>query len=186
MNKFILVLATFWVSHSALSQHATGSAKNPGNKLENSYDPLQIKYSKYLHVSPEEITSLPLYRFIDEWLGTPYLWGGTTKRGIDCSAFVQKILLNVYDINITIPRTSIEQFLKDWIERFWLIRELSEGDLVFFRTNKSKLISHIGLYLKNGMFVNSSSKGVSIASLNDPYWRKRCVAFGRIKLSARR
>lgn len=189
MHKILFLSLLTLTYNFGMSQKASVPKQNETNNEQPSdkkYDPLQIKYARYLHVSPVEITSLSLYRFIDDWLGTPYLWGGTTKRGIDCSAFVQTLLLNVYDINVTIPRTSIEQFLKEWIERFYLIKYLAEGDLIFFRTNKKKLISHIGLYLKNGMFVNSSSKGVSIASINDPYWRKRCVAFGRIRLSARK
>ncbi|MEO6670275.1 MAG: C40 family peptidase [Ferruginibacter sp.] len=190
MHKILLLCLFMMTFHFCTSQKAATTSKPPeashGQAAGIKYDPIQIKYAKYLHVSPNEITSLSLYRFIDDWLGTPYLWGGTTKKGIDCSAFVQTLLLHVYDINVVIPRTSIEQFLKDWIKRFYLIKYLAEGDLIFFRTNKNKLISHIGLYLKNGMFVNSSSKGVSIASIYDPYWRKKMVAFGRIKLSARK
>jgi cell wall-associated NlpC family hydrolase len=189
MYKIILIVLFIIAYNFSPAQKTTTASKQTekGNQLypDKKYDPLQIKYAKYLHVSPDEITSLSLYRFIDDWLGTPYLWGGTTKKGIDCSAFVQTLLANVYDINVIIPRTSYEQFVKEWIERFWLIKDLTEGDLIFFRTNKNKLISHIGLYLKNGMFVNSSNKGVSIASINDPYWRKKMVAFGRIRLSAR-
>lgn len=161
-------------------------AQSTVNKESKSYSALQVKYAKYVHASPEEIKNIKLYSFIDEWLHTPYLWGGTSKNGIDCSAFVQRLLGTVYQININIPRTSIEQFLTDWIERFWSMDALSEGDLIFFSTDKNKLISHIGLYLKNGMFVNSSSsKGVSIANLNDNYWKRCYVASGRIKPSLR-
>jgi len=123
-----------------------------------------------------------LYRFIDNWLYTPYLWGGTSKSGIDCSAFVQKLLEYVYQINL--PRTSIEQFYTDWIELYISKQYLSEGDLIFFKTIDGNPVTHIGFYLKNRMFVNSSSsKGVSIASLDDAYWKKRFVAAGRIKSS---
>jgi murein DD-endopeptidase / murein LD-carboxypeptidase len=146
------------------------------------YLPLQHKYAGYLKVSPEEISNIQLYRFIDSWLATPYKWGGTDKYGIDCSAFMQKLLEDVYSISI--PRTSIQQFFTDWIERFGSKQYLSEGDLVFFRTMDNKLISHVGLYLNNRMFINaSSSKGVSIASLDDPYWKRTFVAAGRIKSS---
>lgn len=146
------------------------------------YTHLQKKYAGFLNISPAQITNTKLYGFIDKWLATPYLWGGTDKNGIDCSAFVQKLIDEVYDVNI--PRTSIEQFYADWIELFGSKEYLSEGDMVFFRTLPGTLVSHIGFYLKNRMFVNSSSsKGVSVASLDDPYWKKKYVAAGRIKSS---
>ncbi|MEP7277793.1 MAG: C40 family peptidase [Bacteroidota bacterium] len=146
------------------------------------YDALQKKYAAYLNVAPEQISNIRLYEFIDHWLYTPYLWGGTTKKGVDCSSLIQQLLQNVY--NITIPRTSVDQFFTDWIDKFGSTQYLSEGDLVFFRTNKEKVVSHVGLYLGNRMFVNaSSSKGVSIANLDDPYWRKMYVGAGRVKVS---
>jgi hypothetical protein len=141
---------------------------------------LQIKYAGYLQIDPSNITNLSLYKFIDRWLYTPYLWGGVDERGIDCSAFLQKLLAEVYFVNI--PRTSVEQFYTNNVEKFRSTDYLSEGDLVFFHTIAERPISHVGLYLQNGMFVNSSSsKGVSIASLKDPYWKKRFVGGGRIK-----
>jgi lipoprotein Spr len=70
------------------------------------------------------------------------------------------------------------------VDKFGAAAYLSEGDLVFFRTMDDKLISHVGLYLNNNMFVNaSSSRGVSIANLKDPYWKRCFVAAGRVKLA---
>ncbi len=147
------------------------------------FDTLQVKYAAYLHVSPDQIRNEKLYRFIDQWMYTPYKWGGTDSKGIDCSAFLQRLLAEVYHIDI--PRTSVQQFFDNWIERFGSSKYLSEGDLVFFRTMDDKLISHVGFYLNNHMFVNaSSSKGVSIASLDDPYWKRCFVAAGRIRPGA--
>ncbi|GAC1426411.1 MAG: hypothetical protein NVSMB7_02880 [Chitinophagaceae bacterium] len=146
------------------------------------YDSLQKKYAAFLKVQPEQISNIRLYQFIDRWLNTPYLWGGTTKKGVDCSSLIQQLLQDVY--NITIPRTSVDQFFTLWIDKFGSTQYLSEGDLVFFRTNKEKVVSHVGLYLNNRMFLNSSSsKGVSIANLDDSYWRKMYVGAGRVKVS---
>ena len=158
----------------------SSSRKSEPTYTATKYDPIQIKYAGYLHVNPNEITNGTLYYFIDKWLNTPYKWGGMDADGIDCSAFLQRLLAEVYTIRI--PRTSVDQFFAQRIERFKSADYLSEGDLVFFRTMENKVISHVGLYLHNNMFVNSSSsKGVSIASLNDPYWKKRFVAAGRLK-----
>jgi lipoprotein Spr len=150
------------------------------NPPVKTYSELQIKYAGFLKTTPEYITNTKLYTFIDEWLHTPYKWGGTDKHGIDCSAFMQRLLQDVY--NVHIPRTSIDQFFHDWVDRFGSADYLAEGDLVFFKTMKGKLISHVGLYLGNHMFVNSSSsKGVSIGNLDDPYWKSKYVAAGRLK-----
>jgi lipoprotein Spr len=146
------------------------------------YDSLQAKYARFLNTAPQEIQNIRLYQFIDQWLYTPYKWGGEDERGIDCSAFMQKLLFQVYKIEI--PRTSVQQFFTEWIDRFGSTKYLSEGDLVFFRTMDDKIISHVGLYLNNRMFVNSSSsKGVSIACLDDPYWKRCFVGAGRVKVS---
>ena len=80
------------------------------------YDSLQKKYAVYLGVEPAQITNIRLYQFIDNWLNTPYKWGGTTKRGIDCSSLIQQLLQEVY--NITVPRTSVDQFFTQWIDKF--------------------------------------------------------------------
>ena len=70
-------------------------ACSPSKKTEVSaskYDSIQLKFAKHLNVEPAEIRNLRLYRFINEWLKTPYKWGGTTKAGIDCSAFVERLM----------------------------------------------------------------------------------------------
>lgn len=170
----IIVIST----QPAARQTTTTAATTITHTIQ--YTTLQLKYATYLHIAPEKITNIQLYTFIDDWINTPYKWGGTDKRGIDCSAFMQRLLLSVYNINI--PRTSVDQFFHDWINRFGSTEYLAEGDLVFFRTMKGKLISHVGLYLSNRMFINaSSSKGVSIGNLDDPYWKTKYVAAGRLK-----
>jgi lipoprotein Spr len=150
----------------------------------NTIDPnkaLKDKYAKYLNVSPDSIINIKLYTFIDKWLNTPYKWGGTDEKGIDCSAFIQRLLNEVYDLKI--PRTSIEQLLTERIEPFRSAKYLSEGDILFFRTMEDKIVSHVGIYLCNYMFVNSSSsKGVSIGCLKDLYWRQRFVVAGRVRV----
>jgi hypothetical protein len=161
----------------------TSSTTPVGPKPTGSYDAIQVKYAGYLHTTPDQIQNILLYRFIDRWMYTPYKWGGTDEKGIDCSSFMQKLLLEVYQIEI--PRTSVQQFFDGWIDRFGSARYLSEGDLVFFQTIGDNAVSHVGLYLGNRMFVNSSSsKGVNIASLDDPYWKARFVAAGRVKRAA--
>lgn len=154
----------------------------PAKEIKDEDSPLKAKYAGYLGVTPERISNIPLYKFIDNWMNTPYLWGGDDKKGIDCSALMQLLLDSVYAIKI--PRTSVQQFYTQWIDKFRSTKHLSEGDLVFFKTIGENVVSHVGLYLDNGRFINSSSsKGVSIASIDDPYWRSRLVGAGRINIS---
>jgi len=150
-------------------------------KVDPSYNALREKYARMLGVPLDSITNVKLYAFIDEWLNTPYKWGGTDKNGIDCSAFIQKLLLEVYDISI--PRVAVDQFFNRNVEKFRRSRYLVEGDLVFFHTVNERTISHVGLYLCNRQFINASSKGVTIANLDDPYWRTKYVSAGRVKVN---
>ena len=140
-------------------------------------DWVKEKYSSMLNVMPSQISNVMLYRFIDEWMGTRYRMGGTTKKGVDCSAFVQNLYQYVFGLNLL--RTAWMQFESSkYISN---ISDLKEGDLVFFRINSSR-ITHVGVYLRNNFFVHSaSSKGVSIANLNSDYWSRYFAGGGRVK-----
>lgn len=137
---------------------------------------LNLKYANMLGVLPQVITNDLLYSFIDEWYGTRYRLGGTDKRGIDCSAFVQRLYARVF--NISLFRTAAEQF--NVCHSIWNKEDLHEGDLVFFNI-RTKRISHVGIYLMNDYFVHSaSSHGVMISRLSDAYWRKYYAGAGRV------
>lgn len=150
-------------------------------------DVLVQKYARLLQVSEAEILRFrSLYAFIDTWLGTPYLWGGCSKKGIDCSCFVMTLFDNVYNINV--QRTSFTQFYDKDVSLFKNRKKYSTGDLIFFKTNinretRNNRVTHVGFYLTNGYFVQSSSKGVNIANLNYGFWNKSIVAAGRLKES---
>ena len=135
---------------------------------------LQFKYALLLDMEVEQIQNLPLFRVIDDWLGTRYRLGGNSKDGIDCSAFMQVLFSALYGINL--PRTAREQYhLSKRISR----TELKEGDLVFFNTTGG--VSHVGMYLQNNKFVHASSSGVTISDLFDDYWMRKLVGVGRIE-----
>jgi cell wall-associated NlpC family hydrolase len=135
------------------------------------------KYSNMMQVNPSSISNVIMYQFIDEWYGTRYQMGGMGKRGIDCSALVQKLYSYVYGMDVL--RTSLMQFRSS--EFVSNIASLKEGDLVFFRIHGGP-VSHVGVYLHNNYFVHaSSSKGVMISKLTDAYWTKVYVGGGRLK-----
>ncbi len=141
--------------------------------------PLQTKYSIIMDVNAENLSNTALLQQIDDWWGTKYCHGGVNYSCIDCSAFTQMMLRDVYHVRI--PRTAVEQYK---LTRRVKENELKEGDLVFFNTTSSG-ISHVGLYLTNDKFVHaSSSNGVIISDLNEAYWKKRFSGGGRVAFDA--
>ncbi|MCX7878412.1 MAG: C40 family peptidase [Ignavibacteria bacterium] len=112
---------------------------------------------------------------IIELMNTPYLWGGTTSNGIDCSAFCQRVMK--YALGIDLPRTSAMQSqVGEYVER----ENLQFGDLVFFNT-RGRGVSHVGIYLGEGIFAHSSSSGgVKTNSLNEDYYNSRYLWARRV------
>lgn len=144
---------------------------------EEELDPLINKYAEMISVEPHDISNFPLYRFIDKWYGTRYKWGGKDSKGIDCSAFSQKLYSDIYGYELR--RTSKQQHKS--CERIRDYSDANEGDLIFFRIHRLR-ISHVGVYLANGFFVHASrSHGIMISSLNDRYWNKRYAGCGRVE-----
>jgi len=123
--------------------------------------------------NPEERSLL--VRVVKTFLGVPYKLGGSTLKGIDCSAFVRKI----YEVfNIQLPRTTREQFS---VGKKVQKHQLEEGDLVFFREGGNR--AHVGIYVGENQFVHASSysREVKIDYLNTPYYSKRFLRGVRVK-----
>lgn len=157
---FLLIIFTFLFT--ACSQK--------DNNVLMTIDSYEIQSASLLHTNLEkekndlDYINKKLYEFYSEWKGVKYKYGGTTKNGIDCSAFIQKAFKDKFDLNI--PRTTIDQVkIGKEVER----SELNIGDLVFFRTGRNS--RHVGIYLRNGQFMHSSTKkGVTISSLSNRYY----------------
>ena len=136
---------------------------------------LQIKYSLKMDIAVEEIKNIPLLQKIDEWWGTPYVLGGNSKNGVDCSYFTLDVMRDIYKVNL--KRTAAEQYEQS-VKIEW--NNLKEGDLIFFKTEGRRRISHVGIYLANNKFAHAStSQGVTIGDLTDPYWQRRLYSLGR-------
>ncbi|MDP4127615.1 MAG: NlpC/P60 family protein [Bacillota bacterium] len=112
--------------------------------------------------------------FAARFLGTPYVWGGTTSSpGFDCSGYVQYVYRNS---GISLSRTSEQQFQNGVsVSR----ANLKPGDLVFFHTYSSGA-SHVGIYVGNNTMINSSSGGVSYDDMTDSYWGSRYLGARRV------
>lgn len=159
-------------SESLFTTKKAAPAPVPAVSIEQA-STLQFKFALLLDQEVEQVLNLGLFRVIDEWLGTRYRLGGSTREGIDCSAFMQVLFTTVY--NISLPRTAREQYA---FARKITRGELREGDLVFFNTVGG--VSHVGMYLQNNKFVHASSGGVTISDLYEEYWVKHFVGVGRI------
>jgi lipoprotein Spr/probable lipoprotein NlpC len=111
-----------------------------------------------------------------KWIGTPYRYGNSSRKGTDCSGFVSSIYRDVYGIDLS--RSSRSMF--DDVRR--VKREnMRTGDLVFFRRSSKGPIFHVGIYLKNNKFVHAAtSGGVMVSSLKEPYYRNFFYAAGRV------
>lgn len=145
--------------NSFISEKAVALA-NAKNSLKNSEIAKAIKHNKTIDNILAEAQT---------YLGTPYRYGGMTRKGIDCSAFV----LSVFGAaaGLTLPRVAASQSQEgEAIDK----ENLQKGDLIFF--SHGKRISHVGIVenvTEEGeiMFIHAAtSKGVMISSLNDSYW----------------
>lgn len=112
-----------------------------------------------------------------KYKGVPYVFGGTTTKGFDCSGYVQYVFK---DCKAKLPRLADEQALQGI---FVTQKQLRPGDLVFF-TTYAPGASHVGIYAGDGQFWSaSSSKGVILSSLKEEYWKQRYFGARRVLIT---
>jgi lipoprotein Spr/probable lipoprotein NlpC len=145
----------------------TSLLKNLDNKSSDS----DIEYN---NASKKDLMLMEIIRYIN----TPYKYGGNSLNGIDCSAFTQSVYKNSWLLDIN--RSAREQYKQGEVieDR----SELKFGDLVFFNTRRRVKPGHVGIYIGDNMFAHASSKlGVTISSLEHPYYNKRYMGARRIE-----
>ncbi len=109
------------------------------------------------------------------WIGTPYLYGGKTKEGADCSGLVMEVYRQVCGVKL--PRSSAAQSM--WCQPV-APEKMQPGDLVFFSAD-SMQVSHVGMFIGDGQMIHaSSSRGVMVSPLNNPYWLSRFYSIWRV------
>lgn len=127
-----------------------------------------------LDIPYNDEAEINLLEFILDWKGTPYCYGGSSKKCTDCSGFTLNMYREVY--HTPIPRVSRDVYRNSLpLAKY----SLYQGDFVFFATGKDKTISHLGIYLWDGYFAHaSSSKGVVVSHLRTPYYKNHYVSGG--------
>jgi lipoprotein Spr len=176
MKKFALAIALIFTVLA--SQAQTKNVATITEDKTDEQDGLAKTYlSQIMGVALSATSNMKLFHFVYDWIGTPYHFGGSSRKGIDCSAFTKELYSEVF--NLDIKRNSRDIFsmvnpvAKD---------ELKEGDLVFFKIH-SRRISHVGIYLGGGRFAHASSRGVAISSLDDNYYSRDFLRGGRLMAS---
>jgi lipoprotein Spr len=148
------------------------------NHPDNDFDSLNCKgysYFKAKGIKFDSVSNIKLYNEVYSWLGVPYRYGGRSKAGADCSGFASQVYKNVYNIFISGSAGNLYNMLKP-VER----ADIKEGDLVFFKINRS-YISHVGVYLSNNKFIHETSygKSVMISDLDEHYYKRYYFSAGR-------
>lgn len=135
-----------------------------------------FQYSNRLGYTITYINNPRLFQKVSEWMGVPYKYSGSSRKGIDCSGLVCEVVRSCYDITITGSANDLFRTVEPLKKS-----DLREGDLVFFKIQKSR-ISHVGIYLGQNRFVHASlQKGVIVSHLEDPYYERYFYKGGRIK-----
>ena len=192
-NLFIFILTIYLFtgcSNKNFVENVDMSNKNSNStfrsaSLEKTMNNKESRYSKYKklnkktqaknntfedYANSDDFTSKnilneELYDFYSQWEGVRYKLGGDSKSGIDCSAFIRKAFEEKFDLEM--PRTTE---LQSEVGKEISKDELEVGDLVFFRTGRSR---HVGIYIEDGKFMHAStSSGVTISDLSNSYFNK--------------
>lgn len=171
---YIIIALSLLASCSSSVRFSSDLQKSSKSEIVEKKKEKESDSKVALNDGPKTKTEKAIVAEAKTWMGTPYAWGGTTKRGVDCSGFV----MNVYSsVGINLPRTAAEQY--DYVQRI-NSDDKKAGDLVFFK--KTAGISHVGIYIGNNEIIHSSSgRGVTIQSFEDPYLQSLYAGMGRPK-----
>ncbi|MBD3344666.1 MAG: hypothetical protein GF401_06355 [Chitinivibrionales bacterium] len=143
----------------------------PQKESRNRQVPRNLDYRKHYKIPQDK-----LKRIVDSYLGTPYRRGGMSRKGMDCSGFVNVVFKELNSAKL--PRTSrgLRRSAKPVIQA-----HARPGDLVFFRGGTFNTINHVGIYMGNGQFAHASlKKGVVYSDLDNTYYKKHFAGIRRL------
>ena len=184
-TQTVLFLLMTAASSCTVTRQPVSAIYFPDNTVVEVVSPemekLAGQISKRIQMPVEAGTdNVGLYAFVADWLGTPYRFGSMSKRGTDCSGFVYNLYQTVYEGGFNRGSAASIMSKTEKVKK----KDLEEGDLVFFNINNRRggRASHVGVYLKDGYFVHAStSQGVIISSLSEPYYSRHWLSGGRLK-----
>lgn len=135
-----------------------------------------IHYIEELQVNNQVIKARPLLQRIHFYLGTPYKFGGTSRRGMDCSGFVVTVYRESYKMKLARSSEKIYSQCQKIVDE-----NLKIGDLVFFADRSKQKIGHVGIFLGEERFAHASvNSGVIISKFDEEYYRSRYLGGGRV------
>lgn len=165
---FRLTLIIFFI-HASIQANA--GAPVATNNSENDTEIVPVANEKVTDLENKELQA-----FCNNWYGTKYQYGGCSRTGIDCSCFARTLYKTVYGIDL--ERSSAIQYKQT--KRVKRIRQLEEGDLVFFRVHSMK-INHVGVYIGDRKFIHATTaNGVIVSSLDEPNYKREFYRAGTI------
>jgi lipoprotein Spr len=154
---FLSLFAAFITGCTSTNSKYVQSDKSIQDKIEKNNRKIELQRAEYVHNA--------LMDFYNKWKGVKYKFGGDDRKGIDCSAFTQKVFKEKFDLDI--PRTTRTQVkIGTTVKK----SELELGDLIFFKTGR--VDRHVGIYIGEGKFMHASIKGVKVTKLNKPFYKK--------------
>ena len=174
MKKLLIATALLFSVLATQAQNKTVSAPTVVKSQDDDESLAKDYLSQIMGVALSATSNMKLFHFVYDWIGTPYRFGGSSRKGIDCSAFTKELYSEVFNLDIKRSSRDIFSMVSPVAKE-----ELKEGDLVFFKIH-SRRISHIGIYLGNNRFAHASSRGVAISSLDDAYYSRYFYKGGRL------
>jgi cell wall-associated NlpC family hydrolase len=179
----IVLIILFFAACQTRKREVTGvlveHSKPAGKKKSPPQQPVSngvADWQQKIGISSRQVPENKLYSFINDWYGVPYRYGGCQKSGVDCSCFTSLLCETVYGMKLA--RTADQMFREC---ELITPEQAQEGDLYFFRMN-GKTVTHVGVCVKDNYFIHSStSKGVILSSLGEPYYKKYFYSAGRVK-----
>ncbi|PEK07586.1 peptidase M24 [Bacillus toyonensis] len=147
-----------------------GAVDKPNNNNNNQNNNNQNNNNNNNNTGNNSGDTSSLLAYAKSMQGVPYVWGGTSANGVDCSGYIYHVFKK-FGHNISrqsvagywssLPKTSSPQ----------------PGDLIYFQNTYKAGPSHMGIYLGGGSFIQSGDKGVAIASLSNSYWKSHFLGY---------